>query len=94
MIIGRFPFSVILEYVSGINCNKNESDYNKTNPQLKRSQLGRYWSEACKEVDENNVTAYLLCPEYKSKELEIEKGGYETGKRYKVISYKNFIYHI
>ena len=74
---------------SGINCNKNESDYNKTNPQLKRSQLGRYWSEACKEVDENNVTAYLLCPEYKSKELEIEKGGYETGKRYKVISYKS-----
>jgi hypothetical protein len=31
----------------------------------------------------------LLCPEYKSKELEIEKGGYETGKRYTVISYKS-----
>ena len=76
---------------SGINCNKNESDFNKKNPLLKKSQLDRYWREACKDkgVNENNVTAYLLCPEYKSKELEIEKGGYEMGEKYKVISYKS-----
>ena len=75
---------------SGINCNKEESDYNNSDPKpsIKRSQLDRYWKLASEEVSEENVKAYIFCSEYKFADLKAEKTTKELGEKYEIISYK------
>ena len=75
---------------SGINCNQEESGYNKSvpPPRFERSQLDRYWRAASEEVGEENIKAYILCPEYKCADLKAEKANKELGEKYEIISYK------
>ena len=75
---------------SGINCNKEEGEHNNAvpKPSVERSQLDRYWKVASEEVGEQNVKAYIFCPEYKCADLQVEKANKELGEKYDIISYK------
>lgn len=54
------------------------------------SQLDRYWEQASLHDDLNNdnVTGYIVCPEYAKSRIDTEKNKCKYGAKYKVISYK------
>lgn len=78
---------------SGINYNQADKDYNVkiTEGDKERSQLYRYWESAKEDVDEineENISGFILCPEYKLADLESEKSSKIFGENYTIISYK------
>lgn len=78
---------------SGINYNQADKDYNSeiSEGDKERSQLYRYWESAIEdvgEINEKNISGYILCPEYKRADLESEKSSKEFGENYHIISYK------
>lgn len=54
------------------------------------SQLDRYWKQVTPHDDLNNdnVTGYIVCPEYAKSRIDTEKNKCKYGTKYKVISYK------
>lgn len=77
---------------SGINYNQADKDYNVkiTEGDKERSQLYRYWESAKEdvgEINEENISGFLLCPEYKLADLESEKSSKIFGENYTIISY-------
>ena len=79
---------------SGINYNQADKDYNVkiTEGDKERSQLSRYWESAIEDVDEineGNISGFILCPEYKLADLESEKSSKTSGENYTIISYKD-----
>lgn len=77
---------------SGINYNQADKDYNVkiTEGDKERSQLYRYWESAKEDVGEinkENISGFLLCPEYKLADLESEKSSKIFGENYTIISY-------
>ena len=78
---------------SGINYNQADKDHNSeiSEGDKERSQLYRYWEAAIEDVgdiNEKNISGYILCPEYKRADLESEKSSKEFGENYHIISYK------
>lgn len=78
---------------SGINYNQADNDHNSeiSEGDKERSQLYRYWESAIEdvgEINEKNISGYILCPEYKRADLESEKSSKEFGENYHIISYK------
>lgn len=79
---------------SGINYNQADKDYNVkiTEGDKERSQLSRYWESAIEdvgEINEGNISGFILCPEYKLADLESEKSSKTSGENYTIISYKD-----
>jgi hypothetical protein len=77
---------------SGINYNQADKDYNAkiTKGDKEQSQLYRYWESAKEDVgetNEENISGFLLCPEYKLADLGSEKSSKIFGENYTIISY-------
>lgn len=54
------------------------------------SQLDRYWEQATLHdgLSDDNVTGYIVCPEYAKSRIDTEKNKCKYRTKYKVISYK------